>query len=375
MANSAEAIRDRIVRYDAGFQELRRVLASHRYSLESVDPEKEHRDELEALSTVMEQTRQELGRTTDSDRQIEAYEVMARVYAEMACARRRAFDRDVVQRKGVYLRELTREHQTRLHLLHRVRDILRCLPHWDGVKTEEPDPSRASAPDAYHPPSFSWGDATCRTGAIPASPRPGRTAPGGSPAMVNPQVGQLYLGYWEDEKRYYAVMVLPFGSLAPVGIPGSIASTKLLDYERRPCHTRHPDTGAYAWSYGFAKDGDARVLGREFPVVWFSTLQFPARATYSWIEARHLRRFCLGKTPRQFWGTVRDFIHDRNRTGWCVMTDLDHPAADGAPLDVPAVRPRGAALCAQVDAYFDNVVFVEDIDDEKKDPTFVVGNE
>ncbi|KAG5929164.1 hypothetical protein E4U53_002517 [Claviceps sorghi] len=391
MADSAGAIRDRIVRYDAGFQELRRVLASHR-SLDLVDPESEQRDELEALSMVAEQTWQEVDRTTDRDRQIEAYEVMARVCGQMATARRRASSRDVVRQRRAYLRELNGEYHKRLHLLLQARDILRRLPAREsapvedsaakpptgtargrpgGVKVEEP-----GSPDAYHVP-FPREDSARSTGAMPASARLGRRPrrADDSPAMVNPQVGQLYCGYWEPEARYYGVMVLPWGSLAPVGIPGCLTSTKLLDCERRPCHTRHPVTGAYAWSYGFAKDGDAKVLGREFPVVWFSSLRFPARATYSWLEARHLRRFRLEKTPRPFWGTIRDFIHDRNRTGWLLTADLDYPATDGAPLDVPAVRPTGGALRARLDAYFDNVIFVEDDgDDEQKDSTFAVGN-
>ncbi|KAG5984839.1 hypothetical protein E4U55_003057 [Claviceps digitariae] len=415
MASTGEEIRDRIARYDATFEEIRRILATETCSLDLLDPERELRNELKVLWEAMERTREQIYKTTDVDRETELHEVLERLCADYASVTKRSREKNVL--RETYLTQLRGENQKRLDLLRRIRRILQRLPqgdmacaedcpqrdgdsghfwpvagqvrptdpqtwtrrrHHGFVKREEEIPASSPVTDAYHLP-FTWPDAVPGGGNSSGASTtllgymPNRMS--NSRAITNPQVGQLYLGYWYPEGINYAVIVLPFGSFAPVGLPGSIASTKLLDLERLPCHTRNHDTGAYAWSYGFGKDGDERVLDREFPVIWISTLHFPARAKYSWLPARDLSRFCLEKTPRPYWDTIRDFVRERNNDGCSVLTtDLDHPPGNGAPLDVPAVRIKGA-LCAQLDAYFDNLPFLEDDDNEFEDPTYVKGDE
>ncbi|KAG6008916.1 hypothetical protein E4U21_003729 [Claviceps maximensis] len=368
----------------------------------------------------MARTRHLLDRTTDTYQSIRLWELLSQVRAEIASAKKRFRDGHVAQETMVYLVRLDDELEMRLGVLAQIRRSLRRLPRGEAhaggltphrghirrvsgqdreihpqtsstrrrrhgsVKTEATSRS-STPPDAHHQP-FSWVDALLSSGmSTPLFRHQGTNTDAlrsHATAITDPQVGQLYLGYWSPERRYYAVLVLPFGSFAPIGLPGSIASTQLLDCERRPCHTRDHQTGAYAWSYGFGQDedeyeygdGDApmsRVLDREFPVIWFSTLHFPARAQYSWLEARHLRPFCLEKTPRPFWNAILHFVHERNEDGRCSLTtDLDRPPGNGPLLAAPAIRTRGLPS-AHIDTYFDNVVYVSDHgDDENVDPTF-----
>ncbi|KAG5992981.1 hypothetical protein E4U43_003610, partial [Claviceps pusilla] len=249
MMDPAGDMRDLIARYDAGFRKLRRLMASHRRSLDLVDPGEEMQGQLGSLNGVVMQIQDQLRRSTDTDQQIALCERLRQVYSEMASLKKRFGDEDGRRERTEYLSELRREHRQRLKLLRRMQNILQRLPH--------------------------------------------------------PQ---------EEKETAHA----------EIGLPGSIASTGLLDCKRRPCHTRHPDTGAYAWSYGFAKRGDVKAPDREFPVLWFSAVNFPAKAQYSWLLARHLRRFRLEETSRTYWDAVRDFVHERNKNGCCdLTTDLD----------------------------------------------------
>ncbi|KAG6024878.1 hypothetical protein E4U41_001662 [Claviceps citrina] len=318
----ADAVRRRISHWDRGhYSNLRRLLVLHKSSRGVVDcivPAEEHLDPVRGLDGAVTQTRtrNELGATADTAaRQAARHEKPGPHVASLY--------------EGYCGDEVVRERPCHHH--HRPRLPLPVSrPCW-RVKHRQRRTTNLEP-------------------------------------IINPLVGQIYCGYWPPERRHYAVIVLPIGgSFAPLGLRGSIASTKLLQCERRPCHTRHPDTGDYAWSHGFApKD-------REFPVVWISDTRFPARAQYSWLEARHLSPLRIEKTPRQFWPTIEEFVRRRNRDG-LLATDLAHPPANGAPVALPAVRnTANARLCAQIDAYFDNVVFVDET--ENSDPDFEMKDE
>ncbi|GAB0139950.1 hypothetical protein EsHS_00000588 [Epichloe bromicola] len=190
-------------------------------------------------------------------------------------------------------------------------------------------------------------------------------------AITNPEVGRVYLGYWAPESRKYAVIVLPFGSFHSIGLPGSITSTTLLKYERRPSHTRHPDTGDYAWSFGFG-DGQIHELDREFPVIWLDNSRFPEKARYSWIKARHLTKLDKGKISMSHRDTVEDFL--RRRDAADSMNNMDDRNASAS---VPAVRDAWEER-PQIDAYFDNVDYVDGDDpdyDPDYDPDIEMGDE
>ncbi|KAG6012373.1 hypothetical protein E4U54_007578 [Claviceps lovelessii] len=338
MMDPAGDMRDLIARYDAGFRKLRGPTASHRRSLDLVDPGEEIQGQLGSLDGVVTQIQDQLRRSTDTDQQIALCERLMQVFSEIASLKKRFGDEDGRRERTGYLSELHGEHRQRLKLLRRVQNILQRHPlaqqetetaHAESLAHRTRVRPRVTG-QVFRTELSSWirspsaSSGMSMSSMSPSLLRHQHSRTGKSPAITDPVIGQLYLGYWPPHAIYYPLIVLPFGSFAPVGLPGSIASTGLLDYKRRPCHTRHPDTGAYAWSYGFAKHGDVKVPDREFPVLWFSAVDFPAKAQYSWLLARHLRRFRLEKTSRTYWDAVRDFVHERNKNGCCdLTTDLD----------------------------------------------------
>jgi hypothetical protein len=81
--------------------------------------------------------------------------------------------------------------------------------------------------------------------------------------ITKPEAGELYLAYWKKDKKNYAVMILPWGSLERAGMNGSLSSTGLL--QKAPtCYIVDPITQQISgWN---PEVPDTR---REFPVLYF----------------------------------------------------------------------------------------------------------
>ena len=113
---------------------------------------------------------------------------------------------------------------------------------------------------------------TRRSMGYPVDPDPSPQKPQSEPPLqrsstfrgiIDPVAGELYLAYWMKDKKNYAVMVLPWGSLEPAGMSGTLAETGLLN--RAPkCYIVDPNTHQIQ---GWAPGIDATK--REFPVLYF----------------------------------------------------------------------------------------------------------
>ena len=81
--------------------------------------------------------------------------------------------------------------------------------------------------------------------------------------ITNAEPGELYLAYWKKDKKYYAVMVLPWGSLEKAGMGGSLSTTGLL--QKAPaCYIVDTLTQQIAgWNT------EVPETKREFPVLYF----------------------------------------------------------------------------------------------------------
>jgi len=94
------------------------------------------------------------------------------------------------------------------------------------------------------------------------------TAAKSFPGITNPVPGELYRGYWSQNKTKYAVMVLPWGDLSVAGMHGTLATTGLLVKAPR-CHlTDRMTQEIRGWAAGY-EDGGHLVTKREFPVMYF----------------------------------------------------------------------------------------------------------
>lgn len=103
--------------------------------------------------------------------------------------------------------------------------------------------------------------------------------------IIDPVDAELYLGYWNRNKTRYVVMLLPWGSLAPTGIGGTLMSTGLLEKPPR-CYTIDRNTREITgWAEGY-EDGGRLVTKREFPVVYFDGIQ-----SVGWLRANYLSLF------------------------------------------------------------------------------------
>lgn len=366
MTNRIEKLKSRISKMNEMFRQIRNILPSQRFSLDLTDPEKVHQDKLDDLTTKIAQTQKQLDalpyhpltdmRMTEQRMQ-QLGQQLGQLNSELASLRM-SFVKNGDRARRAYLGDLEREYQKTLQVFLQMQNMAkRLLPEEDthaegsseGVNHAAQSPgqspsqtttllkgeagsqhggrrralpaarlkSRINAKSTDYPENAAWNVAfrnvTPRTGPFCSGARSARQRARRirDAAITKPEVGRVYLGYWAPESRHYAVIILPFGSFESIGLPGSIVSTTLLKCERRPSHTRHPDTGDYAWSFGFG-DGQTHELDREFPVIWLGNSRFPEKAQYSWIKARHLTKLDMDKFLMSHRGTVQYFLRRRD---------------------------------------------------------------
>ncbi|KAK0615598.1 hypothetical protein B0T17DRAFT_347521 [Bombardia bombarda] len=105
--------------------------------------------------------------------------------------------------------------------------------------------------------------------------------------ITNPKPGEIYLGYWAQEKRNYAVLVLPVDDLKNAGLQGTLAQTGLLEPGNAPkCYViDKAKMSIKGWAAGYG-DGGHLVQKREFPVMYYD-----GQRSVGWLRARDLSRF------------------------------------------------------------------------------------
>ncbi|QPH10996.1 hypothetical protein C2857_002545 [Epichloe festucae Fl1] len=410
-------------------REIRNILPSQRFSLDLTDPEKVHQDKLDDLAAKIAQKQKQLDALPyqpladmemTEKRMQQLGQQLGQLNFEQASLRM-SFVKNGDQARRAYLGHLEGDYQKMLQGFLQIQNIAkRLLPeeiedtHAEGssegvnhaqslgrvtgqsisqtttLLKEDPESrhdegrrralpaarlgSKMDEKSTGYPENPGWNvsfrNVTPRaspfcSGARSARQRARRIR---DAAITKPEVGRVYLGYWAPDSRNYAVIILPFGLFHSIGLPGSIASTPLLKCERRPSHTRHPDTGDYAWSFDFG-DGGIHELDREFPVIWFGNSRFPEKAQYSWIKARHLTKLDMDKISMSQRNTVQDFLRRRD-----AADSMDNMDDRNASASVPAVRHAWEEESPQIDAYFDNVDYVDD-DDPDYDPDIEMGDE
>ncbi|KAK1977877.1 hypothetical protein LZ30DRAFT_240607 [Colletotrichum cereale] len=88
--------------------------------------------------------------------------------------------------------------------------------------------------------------------------------------ILNPKPGELYHAKWPRSSKLYTVMVLGWTDLKMCGWEEKLSETQLYDRKIRPACYVYNDDGIAGWAPGFG-DGEARVLERDIPVLWFES--------------------------------------------------------------------------------------------------------
>jgi hypothetical protein len=117
----------------------------------------------------------------------------------------------------------------------------------------------------------------------------GRSKVEDADGIVEPIRGQVYLGFWEMSKQWSAVLLLPTANLDHVGVPGTIEDLGLAKMVPS-CYSYSQRTKKFSWRADY-EVGGRLASQREFPVMYFDGLPFPAKSTVGWVAAKNLRAF------------------------------------------------------------------------------------
>lgn len=89
--------------------------------------------------------------------------------------------------------------------------------------------------------------------------------------VIDPVVGEVYHGWWDDSKTWFSVVILPHlgdGDWKEVGIAGKLLSSELTIPN---CFKKvKADSGEevkLTWAEGY-EDGGRKVCSRQFPCLW-----------------------------------------------------------------------------------------------------------
>lgn len=111
--------------------------------------------------------------------------------------------------------------------------------------------------------------------------------------IINPKAGELYDAKWPRSSKIYTVMVLGWTDLDMCGWDSKLSSTGLYDKKvRSACYTYNAD-GIAGWAPGFG-DGEARVMERDIPVLWFEP---KAQTRLGWLGVKWLLKPMLLDDP------------------------------------------------------------------------------
>jgi len=115
-------------------------------------------------------------------------------------------------------------------------------------------------------------------------PRHSRGRGGTFSGITDAKAGKLYLGYWRTDKKYYPVMILPWGNLSSAGMNGSLSETGLFDGVVPKCYRFDPITKQIAgWN------PEVHEYKREFPGLYFDGAL--GDRTVGWVRAKDLAEF------------------------------------------------------------------------------------
>ncbi|KAJ4017696.1 hypothetical protein NW752_001605 [Fusarium irregulare] len=114
--------------------------------------------------------------------------------------------------------------------------------------------------------------------------------------QVDPQPGEVYTAFWPKDKRYYAILILPWDNFRSLGIPGwegsSLEDTPHLKFpDEIPASCEYdPCTGAVGFADAY-KPGGTQAAQREYPIMYFDAVEYPWKCNYGWVPVTEMCRY------------------------------------------------------------------------------------
>ncbi|KAF4342747.1 hypothetical protein FBEOM_3331 [Fusarium beomiforme] len=193
---------------------------------------------------------------------------------------------------------------------------------------------------------------------------------------LDPQPGEIYTTFWPDCKKYFAILVLPWGNFHSFGWEMTLKQTGLLGPRIKvpACYKYDPVTETAEWADEY-KPGGKHYHKRKYPVLFFDMDNFPWNCGSWWLPVRDFCPYDPDTRGIPFKDKVDQFLimmqereQVRNVEGWesDAGPDESNSAHDNTPhqqtsavsqsLEAP---PEGASL--------GRVIVIHDSDSEDED--------
>ncbi|KAF5634264.1 hypothetical protein F52700_5987 [Fusarium sp. NRRL 52700] len=108
---------------------------------------------------------------------------------------------------------------------------------------------------------------------------------------IDPQPGEVYTTFWKKTKRFFAILVLPWGSFRQFGWDMNLMdNTELLKKNIPTCYDYDPITGTAKWAEHYRPGGKYHHR-RKYPVMYIDAPVFPWDCAIGWVAVNEFRAY------------------------------------------------------------------------------------
>ncbi|KAI1010042.1 hypothetical protein LB503_011484 [Fusarium chuoi] len=108
---------------------------------------------------------------------------------------------------------------------------------------------------------------------------------------IDPQPGEVYTTFWKKTKRFFAILVLPWGSFRQFGWDMNLMdNTELLKKNIPTCYDYDPITGTADWTEHYRPGGKYHHR-RKYPVMYIDAPVFPWDCAIGWVGVNEFRAY------------------------------------------------------------------------------------
>jgi len=165
--------------------------------------------------------------------------------------------------------------------------------------------------------------------------------------QVDPQPGEVYTAFWPKDKRYYAILILPWGSFRQLGIPGwegsSLENTPHLKFpDEIPASCEYdPCTGVVGFADAY-KFGGTHAAQREDPIMYFDAVEYPWKCNYGWVPVTEMCQYDPSDNSIPHKRQVDEFLlnHKNYQAGLTRTSDADNGTLPDGSDDTNHTSPE-----------------------------------
>ncbi|KAM0198449.1 hypothetical protein ACHAPI_003972 [Fusarium lateritium] len=128
---------------------------------------------------------------------------------------------------------------------------------------------------------------------------------------IDPKPGEVYTAYWKSGKKWYAALILPWGSFGGFGWNMSLQSTGIIKKVPK-CYLfdRNNPQATPEWAEDY-RPGGPYYSKREYPVMYFDTSVFPGKYSMGWVAAVDLQHYDSQAKHIPYRDVVDKFIQEQ----------------------------------------------------------------